>query len=243
MGALEETSFWFKHRNEIILSILRIHPPQGRILDVGGGNGYVSQALQRAGFETTVIEPGSAGVALAQERGLDVIQASFSDAAIEAGSATAIGTFDVIEHIENDIGFLQGVFIALRPGARLYLTVPAYSWLWSNEDVSAGHYRRYSLSQLKQNLATAGFKPLHATYFFSCLIPPVFLKRRLPYLIRIASNDAQKRAIADHAKRKGIVGSLLNSYLASERRFIAQGRSIPAGTSLIVVAEKPDSIR
>ncbi len=49
MAELEETSFWFNHRNDVLMTAIRRFPPPGPILDVGGGNGYVSLALKRAG--------------------------------------------------------------------------------------------------------------------------------------------------------------------------------------------------
>ncbi len=43
----------------------------------------------------------------------------------------AIGLFDVLEHIENEAGFLKQLREVLKTGGRLYLTVPAFRWLWS----------------------------------------------------------------------------------------------------------------
>jgi hypothetical protein len=38
--AIEETSFWFLHRNRAILELLQAFPPPpGPLLDAGGGNG------------------------------------------------------------------------------------------------------------------------------------------------------------------------------------------------------------
>ena len=55
----ENESFWFKHRNNCIIAMVRTFPPTGIILDIGGGNGIVSLALQEAGFKTILIEPGN----------------------------------------------------------------------------------------------------------------------------------------------------------------------------------------
>src|SRR4051812_46797202 len=57
---LEDASFWFGHRNRCIVELLRRHPPAGPLLDVGGGNGFVSQGLRAAGFDAIVLEPGAA---------------------------------------------------------------------------------------------------------------------------------------------------------------------------------------
>ena len=40
---LEDGSYWFEHRNDCITALVRKFPPAGCILDVGGGNGYVTR--------------------------------------------------------------------------------------------------------------------------------------------------------------------------------------------------------
>src|ERR1700751_5854874 len=46
---VEGSSFWFRHRNDCILHALKCYPPSGTFFDVGGGNGFVADALQNAG--------------------------------------------------------------------------------------------------------------------------------------------------------------------------------------------------
>jgi hypothetical protein len=43
-------SFWFLHRNRCIVSLVRRFAPDGRFLDIGGGNGYVARGLVAAGI-------------------------------------------------------------------------------------------------------------------------------------------------------------------------------------------------
>src|SRR5438046_2339206 len=55
-AAIEDTSFWFRHRNRVIAAAVRRFPPlAGPIFDIGGGNGYVSLGLQRAGYSTVLV--------------------------------------------------------------------------------------------------------------------------------------------------------------------------------------------
>ena len=202
LATLEETSFWFNHRNDILLSAIHRFPPPGPILDVGGGNGYVSLALKRAGFETTVVEPGPDGARTARERGLRVIEAPFQELSIEPGSVAAIGAFDVVEHIEDDQAALRGFYESLAPGGRVYLAVPAYSWLWSYEDKAAGHFRRYTVSRLKKRVVEAGFATLYATYFFACLVAPLFAVRTVPSALGLRRDNTAERSAAEHAPPK-----------------------------------------
>src|SRR5262245_51727299 len=100
---LEDDSFWFGHRNRCITTAVHRFPPDGFILDVGGGNGYVARGLIDAGYETVLLEPGAEGARNAkQKRQLPtVINATFDNAALRAGSIPNVGLFDVLEHIED----------------------------------------------------------------------------------------------------------------------------------------------
>ena len=129
---LEENSFWFPHRNNCIIAMVKRHPPpEPLILDVGGGNGYVAVGLQQAGFEPVVVEPQEAAVELCRARGLrHIVCSTFQDARFEKQSVPAVGFFDVIEHIEDDVTFLTEIRDHLVPSGRVYVSVPAYGLLW-----------------------------------------------------------------------------------------------------------------
>src|SRR5690606_21548140 len=123
--------------------------PGGPIFDIGGGNGFVARGLAAAGFPAVVIEPGPTGARNAQARGLSpVVCAALDDAGFLPGSVPAAGLFDVLEHIEDDLGAMATLSALLPPGGRVYLTVPAYQWLWSSEDELGGHHRRYTRASL-----------------------------------------------------------------------------------------------
>src|SRR5665213_4372839 len=100
---IEAGSFWHRHRNRCILEILRAFPPDGPLFDVGGGNGVVATAMQEAGFEAALLEPGAEGAANAKSAGLrTVIRSTFEAARFRSASLPAVGLFDVLEHVDND---------------------------------------------------------------------------------------------------------------------------------------------
>jgi len=165
---IEDGSFWFRCRNQVIAAAVKRYPPPGLpVFDLGGGNGYVSLGLTAAGFDTVLVEPGRAGAMSGVRRGVQrVISATVETAGFRPGTLPAAGLFDVLEHVEDHLGFLRTIRTALRPDGRLYLTVPAFQWLWSNEDEHAGHFRRYTVSTLRSVLASAGFGIEYLSYFF-----------------------------------------------------------------------------
>ncbi len=79
--AVEDNSFWFRHRNHCLIQVIREFPPAGPIFDVGGGNGYVSRSLTESGFEAVLVEPGAVAARNARLRGIEqIICSSFEEA-------------------------------------------------------------------------------------------------------------------------------------------------------------------
>lgn len=238
--AVEDGSFWFQHRNLVIVEAARQFPPAGPIFDVGGGNGFVSQGLEAAGFETVVVEPGPAGAANACRRGLPhVICATVETAGLPPRSLPAIGLFDVLEHIDDDRGFLTALHELLTSGGKLYITVPAFQFLWSDEDDHAGHFRRHSLTSLDRLLNGTGFRIDYLTYFFWFLPLPVLLLRAIPSRLGLRAPPSVSRGRREHAAGKGAMGWLIDRALGWELGRIRGRSRIPFGGSCLAVASKP----
>jgi SAM-dependent methyltransferase len=239
---VEDISFWFRHRNACIIELLRQFPPPGNgaIFDVGGGNGFVAKGLQDAGLEVVLVEPGTTGAHNAKKRGVkNVVCATTQAVGFTQGSMAAIGVFDVVEHIDDDSGFLRHLSDLLKPNGMLYLTVPAYRFLWSAADVQAGHFRRYNLTSLNKKLEHSGFKVEFSTYMFWFLPLTVFLFRTLPYQFRRNSASiSKKHTLRDHATKPGLTGRFLSSLLKCELSWIVKTCKLPFGGSCLVAARK-----
>jgi len=238
---IEDQSFWFRHRNDCIRELVRNFPPEGKgpIFDVGGGNGFVAKGLMDAGWDVVMVEPGPAGARNAKKRGLPhVICATTQSAGFASGTIPAIGVFDVVEHIEDDIGFLRHLNELLVPGGMLYLTVPSYNFLWSLEDAEGGHFRRYSVRAMEKKLLESGLKPVFSTYIFGFLPLPIFLLRTLPYRLGLAqTGTAGKEAKRDHSRKSGRTGALMASSFRFELGKIRQGKIIRFGGSCLIAAK------
>jgi hypothetical protein len=161
------------------------------------------------------------------------------NAGIKQGTLPAIGLFDVVEHIADDLQFLKQVHSALADNGYVFITVPAFGFLWSNEDVDAGHYRRYDLKAIKRVLEKANFTIAYATYIFSILPVPVFLFRTLPSrFARNKHSDDLNKHKREHQRKKGMVDAMLNRVWRYEVDRIKKGKSLPFGGSCFVVAQK-----
>ena len=232
--ALEDHSFWFRHRNRCIAGVVsRFPPPQGLpLIDVGGGNGYVAKMLHESGLRTILVEPGASGLYNARKRGLpELVQASTDDLEFVPRSIGAIGLFDVIEHIPDDEAALRALHPILAPGGMIYATVPAHAWLWSSADEHAGHQRRYTRRSLEDLFRNCGYEPVFVSYYFWPLPAPMLFKRVL--LERFSRRrDHADRAQSEHATTSRGIDRLL-SWEASR---LGRGRRVPLGASCIVAA-------
>ncbi len=241
---LEDQSFWFQHRNDCIVEVVKRFPPDGEILDVGGGNGFVARRLIDEGFHTAVLEPGPDGALNARvHRGIPVVICStLESAGFEPGSLSAIGLFDVLEHIEEDERFMEYVCSLLKPGGLVYASVPAHSWLWSASDVSAEHFRRYNRATVGKLLGDS-FETLCFTYMFQALTLPVWLLRTLPYRLRLTKQSGLVSPEVEHGSGQGAVQRFVDRCLKAEKDRIHRGLSVGTGTSCLVVARKIESSR
>jgi SAM-dependent methyltransferase len=233
--AIEDRSFWFRHRNDCIVDTVRRYPPRGTIFDIGGGNGYVASCLGSNGFPTALVEPGIDGARNGRSRGIrDIICSTLEDAGFVDRGMPAAGLFDVLEHFEDDTGILKTLHRCLADDGRLYLTVPAYPALWSKEDERARHYRRYSMRGLTRKLVSSGFTVEYSTYFFALLVAPIFVFRTLPGMLGRVPEDDSRHREKEHAPGK-TMRSIVDRLLGLERLWMSRGR-IPCGASCLVVA-------
>ncbi len=72
---------------------------------------------------------------------------------------------NVLEHIDEDRAELLTASQALQSGGCLLLFVPALSWLFSEADRSAGHFRRYHKKPLVTLVEELGFVVVKSRYF------------------------------------------------------------------------------
>lgn len=235
---MEDASYWFRHRTACLLATFVRLPPAGVFLDIGGGNGQLVAALQAIGRPAALLEPGG-GVHNARRRGVqNIIHSTFDDAAFPSASLGSAGAFDVLEHIEDEINFLKRLREAMQPGARFYCTVPAGPWLWSMDDVTAGHHRRYTERSLRLALQRAGFAIDFISPFFTWLTLPVCLFRTLPS--RFGRRDAVLASSTETMRSEHALPAPLVPFVervhAWEHHRITEGRRLPAGTSLLCVA-------
>ena len=239
MLAMDEHHWWYRGRRRIIEAELQQLPipPHALVLDAGCGSGRTLQELVRYG-EVSGIELSPDAAEVARGRGpYDVRIGRLEELPWGDETFDLITCLDVIEHTPDDRVALKELYRVTRPGGHLLVTVPAYQALWSQHDVENHHYRRYERRPLRQAANDSGWTVTRLTSFNSVLLPPAaavrLIQKRRP---RVSDNGEYK---ADLNVGPAWLNGLLEQPLAYEARWLARGRKLPAGLSLLAVLKRP----
>ena len=169
-----------------------------RILDLGSGNGYLANELQKAGYNVTGVEPSPESVKTASTSfpSVQFFQGSaYDDLAARFGRFDVVVSADVIEHMFAPRLFTRTAKELLSPGGMLILSTPFHGY-WKNLSIALvngwdrhadplhddGHIKLWTERKMRQLLNEQGFEQLR----FSRLgrIPPLakilFVCARLP---------------------------------------------------------------
>ena len=236
---IEDSSYWFWHRNQCIEYFVKKYCSEAIFLDVGGGNGPVTKHLQNSGMEAILIEPDNSGCQNAKSRGVEkIFSGELEDISFTSRSQPfSVGMFDVIEHIDDDKKVVLDVQQKLKEGEYFVLTVPSIRLLWSKADVHGGHYRRYTKKMIKRLLQNSGFEIIECHFLFSSLILPIFFFRVMPSLAGFYKVNGVTNS-REHGSKEGLFSRTLRKLLGREFSRIKKGRSRSYGSSLLVVARK-----
>lgn len=235
LAAKEDAHFWFRARAGLIVRFLREFAPGMRsFAEFGCGTGHVLAAVAASFPEAALLGTeyfdealpfARRRVARAEFVRLDLLDSPFE------GRFDAVGAFDVIEHIEDDLGALRAIARSLVPGGTAVVTVPQHRWLWSWQDECSMHHRRYSRGDLRAKLRAAGLEPVAEASFVSLLLPAMLLSRR-------GRPGASPDPMAEFRLHPS-VNRALDAVMRAESWMIGRGARFPAGGSLLAVARRP----
>ncbi len=238
MLELDDRHWWYRGRRRIIRAELdRLGlAPGARVLDAGCGSGRTLEELGRYGEVFGIeLDPGAAEMAQARGRG-EVRIGRLEELPWKGGYFDLITCLDVIEHTPDDRVTLRELRRVCQPGGFLLVTVPAYQGLWSMHDVANHHYRRYSRGRLRAAARESGWRVRRMTSFNGLLLGPAAA-------VRLAERRRLNELGGDYKPELTLGPEWLNTALEQplrlEARWLARGRTMPAGLSLLAVLENP----
>jgi SAM-dependent methyltransferase len=229
----EASGFWAEERAHVIEKMLS-EREINLLWEIGAGNGNAAIPLRRNGIEVICVEPLRSGTLTLVKNGFLTFQSTLETLALPDNSIKAIGAFDVLEHLEYPEILLHEIFRVLRPGGYFICSVPAYQWLFSNFDLSIGHYRRYSRRRLDQEISSVGFNNIAKKSIFGYLVIPAFLLRRIPYILSRGQGTKKQRV-----KRRNKPSNLNKlSPIFRILSYFEQKMNLPFGLTHISISKK-----
>jgi SAM-dependent methyltransferase len=241
VASVERRHFWFTARNDVILWTIRrvMGTVAGlRVLDIGCGTGFVTEALERAGMDAWGIDMHRAALLHARSRIRGPLFSNDATTLPFFRDFDLASLFDVIEHLDDDVSAVREAVTAVKPHGCVVVTVPAGQHLWTRYDEVIGHKRRYDRQGLTGVLASAGLETLYAGYF-SCLpLLAQTVQRWLAPGMRSESSDM----IEIVRQTLTVPPEPLNALFRASVRAEAPLRQLPwmRGGSLIAVARRAD---
>lgn len=146
-------------RDRVMYALNKITPCE--MLEIGCGPGILLHELVAKGFECNALETSDAaralGLKLANQENCRIHFHAQAHPDWE-NRFPLLTAFEVLEHIEDDVGALRQWRSWMAPGGKLLLSVPAHQRRWNARDIWAGHVRRYERDQLVRCFADAGFE-------------------------------------------------------------------------------------
>ena len=221
-GTAPAPSSWRRH------SGTSSDPPR-RLLDVGSADGP-SVSWMRGRPRAVRDRPGPPWPHARDGRRASALALPFG-----TGTFDVVGAFDVIEHCEPEEQALAELARRLAPGGRLLASVPAYQWAWSDHDVRAGHYRRYTLPRLVggRRGRRADRAPLDVRVHGG--LPVVRGRAGGP---PAAARPGRGRRRAGLPRVPRTLDRVLTGLSSVEARALRR-RDLPFGSSVFLAAEKP----
>jgi len=169
-AAHEATHWWFQSRRELCLrqvarAVGEATPGRrARLLDYGCGTGFDLAHLAAYG-DVAGADLGTALATAARRDARFPVYEMPGDLDRLRAVQDVVTAFDVLEHVDDDVGLLQASLRALKPGGAVVVTVPAHQSLWTQLDEASGHKRRYSRDTLARSMRAAGLEVTLSRYF------------------------------------------------------------------------------
>ena len=239
MYRFEDAYWWFVARRDLVLNLIKNTYPTGealRILDIGCGTGAMLDELTAFG-SVVGADFSEEALKFSRERrqSLPLVRADVRCLPFASDTFDVITAMDIVEHIDNDKAAMQEIRRVLKPGGRLFMTVPAYMSLWSEHDEALHHYRRYTAPGVKDLAQRTGLSVERLSYTVTTLFPAIWLYRQISNRMPKRRADGEKRA--DIVPVSPPVNQALLALLRWENKAVQRAR-FPFGLTVVCVARK-----
>jgi SAM-dependent methyltransferase len=227
---------WWQARARLAMAVLRnrgILPP-AKVFDVGCGWGVNLLALESAGYDTIGLDVSRSILERIDRPNRRLIEADLTqELPTELEHAAAILVLDVIEHADDDQGFLRRAGQLLSPGGLAVVSVPARPDLFSEFDRIQGHRRRYLPESLGAAFVSTGLE-VKQVFWWGGWMVPLFRLRAVNW----SRNSGEAKCYADYLRvPRWPIPSLMKLFYDWEQSRAISGK-LKTGTSLFAIATR-----
>lgn len=241
VAKVDRKHFWYVTRNEWITNYIkqRLHSHEkASFLDVGCGCANVTGYLYEHGIRNiTGWDMNPAGISICKTRYpyIRFEQKDFltSQLNFEYEKYDALGVFDCIEHISDDVRALKHLAGLIKPGGRIFITVPAMDSLWSKMDDYYGHFRRYSKQSLMQSMRQAGLRLVECNYIMAPLVPLLMVRRKWRKIRDCETSEQVDEVLARDARLPNFVANEMLKLILRCEQVVMADKDLGIGSSLI----------
>lgn len=236
---LEEESFWYRGRKELIIwAVAHYFPNATEMLEIGSGTGFILSEIQKSSPSLRLLAGDIylEGLKYVKTRVRDVSLYQFDIRNIPFNQElNIIGAFDVLEHVQEDQQGLNQMFQAIRYPGGIVLTVPQHPFLWSSMDERCQHKRRYVRKELVRRVEKAGFSVVWVTSFGTLVLP----LKLMEIVIRFIKEKLHIKDERIHlVQLPKWINDIIYMFIKIENFLIQHHISFPFGASLLVIAKK-----
>jgi len=241
----EARHFWFRGFRAFVNPLLRYASAHrsatspSRVLDCGCGTGsnlsLLNQVGRAYGFDISAI-----GLGLGRQAGRTLLaRGSVTAAPFPTAAFDIVTSFDVLYSLDDQTerAAISEMFRLLKPGGFAIVNVAAMESLRGDHSVLSHEIRRYSRSGLRDRLIAAGFRIERITYTNFTLFLPMLVARTFQRRRGLKSEDDAQQEISVPVEP---LNSALSALLWLESLYLRVFNA-PAGSSLLCLAQKPDS--
>lgn len=241
---MEAEHWWFVGRRRALLplfeSAMAGHETD-LVVDVGCGTGGTVGTLGRS-YRMIGIDQSAEAITAARRNYPEqsfILGAVASELAELAGEAALYLIMDVLEHVEDDRGFLATVVDQARTGSHVLVTVPAGRHLWSRHDETASHLRRYEWDSLSALIQGLPVETRLLSYFNSRLYPPISLARWIGRRLAVSLGQNNTDFAMPPAPVNGLLARLFGGEATALAAALDQGRpAYRQGVSLVALLRR-----
>ena len=143
-------------------AVRKFSPSARTVSEIGAGGCYILSKLKEKGFEATAIDPSPVAIKKGEELGIEVVP-EFYPAQFSDDSYDLIIHYDVLEHVNDPVDFLQNHINDLSPGGLIAFAVPDCSSYIQIGDISMmlhEHLNYFDENSLRNVVECAGFEVL-----------------------------------------------------------------------------------